>query len=432
MGKNIVVPASRIFGWRKLFLSVLVAVLVTAILAFSPGQVTALAHVERTANTFAGCQIFPSNNIWNQDISALPVAANSANYMASIGLNNHLDGSFGSGQWAGSPLGFPYSVVPAGQPTVPVSFTYASESDPGPYPIPPNAPIEGGAQSSGDRHVIVLNSGTCKLYETYSSYPQPDGSWKAGSGAIWDLNSNALRPQGWTSADAAGLPMFAGFARYDEIVAGVITHALRFTVNQTQQAYIWPARHYASSNTNPNLPPMGLRLRLKASFDISPYSPQTRIILTALQHYGMIVADNGSCCFISGTHDDRWNNPDVLELRNVLLSNFDVVDESSLEISPDSAEARSSSPATASPSPTPTPAKRPTATSSHVRVSIEMPVASPTPVMLAPDQKKQQPGVAHVKEQQNWMYMAIPVAGVMLLLGGFWWRRRQLRSVKRE
>ena len=288
----------------------------------------------------AGCPLFPSNNIWNTDISQLPVHSNSANFIKSIGLNDRLHPDFGSGLDDDEPIGIPYTIVPGNQRLVPVDFDYADESDPGPYPIPPNVSIEGGQQSSGDRHVILVNRGTCKLYEMFASYPQSDDSWQAGSGAVWDLHSNALRPQTWTSADAAGLPILAGLVRYDEVAAGAINHALRFTVSRTQRAFIWPARHYASSDSDPNLPPMGLRLRLKASVNISSFSPTNRVILTALKHYGMIVADNGSNWFISGTPDKRWNNDDLHALGEIPGSDFEVVDESSLQVSPNSGQAR--------------------------------------------------------------------------------------------
>jgi hypothetical protein len=322
----------------------------------------ASAHTSNPTASIGGCPMFPANNIWNYDISNLPVAANSANYIASIGLSGHLHPDFGAGLYNGAPIGFPYVVVPGSQPYVPVSFDYASESDPGPYPIPPNAPIEGGSQSSGDRHVLVVDSGTCKLYEMYDSYPQPNGGWHAGSGAVWDLNSNALRPATWTSADAAGLPILPGLVNYDEVAAGAITHALRFTVNQTQDTFLWPARHEASSSSDPNLPPMGLRLRLKASVDISSFSRTNQIILTALKHYGMFVADNGSSWYLSGTTDNRWNNDDLHALTSIPGSDFEVVDESALQLSPDSAQVNGTP--TAVVSPTPSPAKKSTITPS--------------------------------------------------------------------
>src|SRR5579885_686748 len=321
------------------------------------------------ASSVGGCQLFPTDNIWNRDISTLSVQPNSANFIASIGLTGHVHADFGSGLYKGQPIGIPYTVVSGNQPAVPVSFTYNSESDPGPYPIPANAPVEGGAQSTGDRHVIVVDSATCKLYELFNGFPQKDGSWKAGSGAVWNLNSNALLPKTWTSADAAGLPILPGLVRYDEVAAGAINHALRFTVSKTQRAFLWPARHDASSSTNPNLPPMGLRLRLKASVNIASYPPQSRVILTALKRYGMIVADNGSSWFISGAPDNRWNNDDLAQLKNIPGSDFEVVDESQLQVSANSGQ---SFPANHSSVTIPTPA-----TSTSVSVIAPLPTATP-------------------------------------------------------
>ena len=260
------------------------------------------------------CEVFPADNIWNTPVDNLPLDPNSAAYVATIGPEITLHPDFGSGVWppgSDSPIGIPYVTVPGTQPTVQVSFDYADESDPGPYPIPANAPIEGGPDSNGDRHVLVIDTTNCILYELYNAFPQTDGSWQAGSGAIFDLKSDQLRPAGWTSADAAGLPIYPGLVRYDEVASGEINHALRFTVPQTRNTYVWPARHEASSLTGAQYPPMGQRFRLKAGFDISGFSPQTQVILTALKRYGMILADNGSAWYISGVPDPSWNN-DVL------------------------------------------------------------------------------------------------------------------------
>lgn len=267
-----------------------------------------------------GNRPFPNDNPWNQDISAMPVDPNSANLLASIGLTTNLHPDFGS------VYGIPYDVVPGTQALVPVSFTYASESDPGPYPIPPNAPIEGGSMATGDRHVLIIDRDHWKLYETFSSYPQPDGSWQCGSGAIFDLNSDALRPAGWTSADAAGLPIFPGLARYDEVVThGAINHALRFTATITRRAYVSPARHWASTQTSTNLPPMGMRVRLKKSFNIKSYPAEVKVILTALKKYGMMLADNGGNWFISGAPDARFNDNNLSAIRNVQGHDLEVV-----------------------------------------------------------------------------------------------------------
>jgi hypothetical protein len=284
--------------------------------------------------------MFPADNIWNRNIAALPTHTLSNNYMNSIGLSTAVHADFGSGLWNGGPIGIPYVTVPGIQPLVPITFTYADESDPGPYPVPTDAPIEGGPNSTGDRHVLVVDRDACKLYEMYSSYPHTDGSWDAGSGALFPLTSNALRPVTWTSADAAGLPILPGLANYDEVASGIIRHALRFTASRTQRAYIWPARHYASSYTDPNLPPMGLRVRLKAGVNISGYSPEVRVILQALKDYGMFLADNGSSWFISGAPDERWNNDALHTMGNLHGSDFEAVDESSLMIDPNSGQSR--------------------------------------------------------------------------------------------
>jgi hypothetical protein len=264
---------------------------------------------------FGDCPVFPPDNAWNTDISAYPVHPNSANFLAAIGGGNlHPD--------FGDVYGIPFNVVPGDQPRVPIDFYYPDESDPGPYPIPPDARIEGG----GDRHILAIDRDHCVLYEVYDAQPA-GGGWEAGSGAIWDLKVNAARPAGWTSADAAGLPIFPGLVRYDEVVEqGAIRHALRFTVKRTQRAYIAPASHWASDLTDPNLPPMGLRLRLRADFDLTGFDPQVQVILRALQQYGMIVADNGSNWFITGALDARWDNEILDQLKSVSSSNFEVVD----------------------------------------------------------------------------------------------------------
>ncbi|HKR00071.1 MAG TPA: hypothetical protein VJT09_05330 [Pyrinomonadaceae bacterium] len=274
-----------------------------------------------------GKRVFPSDNPWNQDISGLPVDPNSSNLIASMGLSTGLHPDFGT-VWAGAPNGIPYIVVSGTQPKVAITFTaYGSESDPGPYPVPSDAPIEGGPGSTGDRHVIVIDRDNWKLYELFSAYPVNGGaSWRAAGSAVFDLNSNALRPAGWTSADAAGLPIFPGLVRYDEVFEqGEITHALRFTAQTTRKAYVYPARHFASDNTSPNLPPMGMRVRLKASFDISRFSPSMQVILTALKKYGMILADNGSNWYISGAPDPRWDDDELNTLKGVKGSDFEVV-----------------------------------------------------------------------------------------------------------
>ena len=262
----------------------------------------AVAPAARAATYGDGAAIpfllLPADNPWNTPVDALPLDPNSADYIAHMDPGTGLHPDFGT-VWNGAPIGIPYTVVPGTQPKVPISFSYADESDPGPYPIPPSAPIEGGAGADGDRHVLVLDADNQRLYEVYDAHPQADGSWKAGSGAVFDLASNALRPDGWTSADAAGLPILPGLARYDEIVGeGVLDHALRFTVAHTQRAYVYPATHFASSSTDPDLPPMGLRVRLRADFDVGGFPPVVQTILRGLKKYGMMVADNGSDWYV--------------------------------------------------------------------------------------------------------------------------------------
>jgi hypothetical protein len=279
--------------------------------------------------TAAKCPIFPANNAWNERVDTLPVAADSAQLLASIGLSTGLHPDFGSGLWDGGPIGIPFDVVSKATPRSRVRFGYADESDKGPYPIPKSVHIEGGAQSDGDRHALLLDRDACTLYELYDLHGS-GSSWTAGSGAIWNLRSNRLRPAGWTSADAAGLPIFPGLARYDEVARGVIDHALRFTASRTRRAYVYPARHDASSSDDPSLPPMGLRVRLKANVDISHFPKQARIVLQALKTYGMILADNGSSWYISGAPNPKWSNDDLHTLGRITGADFEVVDTSSL------------------------------------------------------------------------------------------------------
>jgi hypothetical protein len=276
--------------------------------------------------TLDGRRVFPADNAWNRDISADPVDPASDALIASCGATARLHPDFGT-VWNGAPNGIPYVLVRSSQTRVPVTFEYADESDPGPYPIPPNAPIEGGPQSSGDRHVLVIDTDAWVLYELFAAYPENGGAqWRAGSGAIFDLSSNELRPAGWTSADAAGLPIFPGLVRYEEAVERAeIAHALRFTCPSTRRAYVPPARHWASANTNPSLPPMGMRVRLKAGVDISGFPAEVRVILTAMKKYGMLLADNGSPFYVSGAPDPRWNDESLATLRQLRGSDFEVV-----------------------------------------------------------------------------------------------------------
>jgi hypothetical protein len=272
------------------------------------------------------CPVFPASNAWNKRIDRLPVAPSSDSIIRSIGADETLHPDFGSGLWEGAPIGIPITVVRGRQPKVRVAFEYAGESDRGPYPIPRNVKIEGGRQSQGDRHALILDRDNCRLYELFALYPRAGGGWRAGSGAIWNLRSNRLRPAGWTSADAAGLAILPGLARYDEVARGRIDHALRFTVRRTRRAYVHPARHFASDSNDPSLPPMGLRLRLKASFATAGFPRQARIILEGLKRYGMLVADNGSDWYITGAPDPRWSNEQLRTLKRVPGSAFEVVD----------------------------------------------------------------------------------------------------------
>jgi len=271
---------------------------------------------------------FPADNLWNTNISSAPVDPNSANYLNFIGTATTLHPDFGSGTYDGQSIGIPYQIVPGSQALVKVALgAYASESDPGPMPIPSNALIEGYPKpGDGDRHVLALDQGNCWLYELYSARESKSDTWSATSTAVWDMTIDEQRPYTWTSADAAGLSVFAGLARYDEVATGAINHALRFTVPTTQEAFVLPATHWASSNTSSSAPPMGLRLRLKADFDISSYPADDQVILTCLKTYGLILADNGSAIYITGTPDSRWNNDDLALLEQVTAADFDVVD----------------------------------------------------------------------------------------------------------
>jgi hypothetical protein len=271
------------------------------------------------------CPIFPAGNVWNQDISALPVASDSDTLITKIGLDTGLHPDFGS--YSG--YGIPYNTVPGSQRKVTVRFDYSSQSDHVGYPIPRRPRIEAGS----DHHMLIVNSGTCKLYEMWNVRHTRRG-WRAGSGAVWKMTSNALRPDGWTSADAAGLPILPGLVRYPEVAAGVIDHALRFTAPQTRDAHIYPARHDAGSGSSASLPPMGLRVRLKASFDLSQLSPQARVVAVALQHYGMILADNGSPWYVSGVSNKQFNDDDLRTLNRITGRDLEVVDTSGLVNTP--------------------------------------------------------------------------------------------------
>lgn len=290
------------------------------VLASAGAPALAQAPRARVARV-GGCQLLPANNPLNRDISGDPVDPRSDAYIASIGASAHLFADFGF-----TPkYGMPYVVVGPGQPRVPIQFTeWGKESNPGPYPVPPDAPVEQAEEGGGDRHVLVLQEGSCRLYELYKARRRGSG-WEAGSGAVFNLRSNALRPEGWTSADAAGLPILPLVARYQEVAEGEIRHALRVTVSRTQHAYIHPATHFASESRDPSLPPMGLRLRLKSSFDLAGFHGQALVILRALKRYGLIVADNGSPWFISGAPSRHWSKRDLAQLQQVPGSAFEAV-----------------------------------------------------------------------------------------------------------
>ena len=318
---------------------VLVAVALTLTLAVAVGAPAAGAP----SLAASGCPLFPADNVWHADVSRLPVHPRSGAYLAAMGPGAGIRADFGSGTWEGGPIGIPYTVVPASQPKVPVRFAYAGESDPGPYPVPPDAPVEGGPDADGDRHVLVVQAGTCRLYELFDAHRE-GGGWRAGSGAVWDLRANRLRPDGWTSADAAGLPILAGLVRYEEVARGRVDHAIRVTVDRSQAAHLWPARHHAGQ-AGASLPPMGLRLRLRAGVDIGGFPSQARVILQAMRTHGLVVADNGSSGFIGGVPDERWDNDALRQLRRVTLADFEAVDTTRLRISPASAAARGGGPA---------------------------------------------------------------------------------------
>jgi hypothetical protein len=293
-----------------------------------------------TSTAEAACRVFPTDNIWNTPILDAPVDPLSDTYVQAIGVEEPLHPDFGAGLWEGGPIGIPFLEIAPDTAAVDVNFGYADESDPGPYPIPPDAPIEGGPNSDGDRHILLVSMKDCLLYEVYDAHQIENGSWQAGSGAVFDLRSNALRPAGWTSADAAGLPILPGLVRYDEVASGAILHALRFTAPRTQRAYVWPARHFASDDSDTGLPPMGQRFRLRADFDLGGFSPEVRVILRALQVYGMLLADNGSPWFVSGSPDERWDNEVLRELGQVRGRDFEAVEVASWMGEADSARVR--------------------------------------------------------------------------------------------
>lgn len=302
--------------------TVFTALLIRSFVFMTLAPLIALAGPDQDLGNF---DVFPSDNVWKWDISGYQVHPNSGNYIASIGPTGRLHPDFGT-VWEGAPIGIPYTVVSSAQPFIPIVYTdYGDESDPGPFPIPLTAPIEGGPSASGDRHVIAVDKDRKILYELFSSFPQSD-HWNAASGAKFDLSVNEDHPLGWTSADAAGLPIFPGLVRYEEVyIKQEVNHAIRMTVQNSQRLYIYPARHFASSSTDPNRPPMGLRLRMKASYSISNLSPPVQVICRAMKKHGVIVADNGSNWYISGAPDPRWSDDTLGQLKTIPGSAFEVV-----------------------------------------------------------------------------------------------------------
>ena len=309
--------------------------------AASGTTVTRGSGGEDPAAPAIGCPLFPDDNYWHADVSRLPVLPESDTYIDSIGRDTTLHADFGAGVYEGTWLGIPYTVVGGDQPDVDVKFRYGEESDPGPYPIPADAPVEGGPGfvRDSDRHVLVVERDSCDLYELYKAEMHDDGTWSAESGAVFDLESNDLRPDTFTSADAAGLPILPGLVRYDEVASGEIDHAIRFTVEKTRDEYVWPARHQAGE-PGADLPPMGLWLRLKGDFDTSGYPEELQVILKAMQEHGLILADNGTSMFVSGAPDERWDNDMLAQLREITADDFETIDVSSLIVNPNSGQVR--------------------------------------------------------------------------------------------
>ena len=389
------------------------------------------------------CPILPADNVWHADISGLPVNGHSAAWMGNMAAaTTHLHPDFGPSGDPSNPYGIPWTAVPDSHAKVTPAFDYADESDPGPYPFGPDTPIEGGAQSSGDRHALMVDEDTCVLYELY------DANWNgghptAGSGAVFNLRSNALRPATWTSADAAGLPILPGLLRLDEVQAGHVDHAIRFTAVRTDRSFIWPARHQAGAANDPNLPPMGARFRLRADFNMAGYRPDTQVVLRAMQHYGLILADNGSNWYFQGTAENGWADGFIADLKQVPASAFDAVDESSLMVDPNSAQYRGA------PAPAPAPSPKPAAPSAPRRTP-----ATPAPTVATtttvPDtttttfgqstppeeQKRPQSGEVALKTPSSssdggrgaapWLAGGLLTAAT----GGLFWLRRKARAME--
>ena len=318
-------------------LGLLLASVAAAVLAGSTAAAGGTATLPGTR-----CPVFPATSWWHADVRSLPVHARSAAWLSRMAPGARLHPDFGPSYGEQPvPYGIPVTVVGAGTPKVPVSFTYAAESDRVSYPLGPRTRIEGGATARGDRHALVVDASTCTLYETWSTRQRADGRWTAGSGAVWSLRSNRLRPQGWTSADAAGLPILPGLLRVGEVRSGRVDHAIRFTTDVTDRRHLWPARHDAGSVSDPAYPPMGARFRLRASFPIESYRPDTRVVLRAMRRHGLVLADNGSPWFFQGTADDRWPSGLLEELKTIPASAFEAVDTSSLRVRATSGVVRS-------------------------------------------------------------------------------------------
>ncbi|MGI8609705.1 MAG: hypothetical protein ACR2MY_10840 [Candidatus Dormibacteria bacterium] len=363
--------------------------LVAAVAALLSGPVFAAPAAAAVPGT--GCSVFPANNVWNTDISTLPVSANSAAWMAATdataGRNLHPD--FGPSDDPNAPYGIPFNVVDSSHQKVSVTFQYASESDRGPYPLGPDTQIEGGAAASGDRHALMVDRGSCTLYELYDAHYQAGGS-TAGSGAVFNLNGNGLRPAGWTSADAAGLPIFPGLLRLDEVNSGAVNHAIRFTVQRSAAAYIWPARHQAGSGSAAVNPPMGARFRMKAGVSLAGFSPRAQVIMRAFQHYGVIAADNGSNWYFQGDANNAWPDSLLSELKGIPAADFEAVDESSVMLDPNSAQARQSGSGAGlpviPPAPPPPPQVAPPAAAAATQPATVAGQASSDPAAPAADQ----------------------------------------------
>lgn len=303
--------------------------LVLAVLAAAAASVPGAPGAAGGSPRLAGCPVFPSSSAWNRRIDGLPVAPGSAATIAAIGADATMHADFGSGLWEGGPIGIPVTVVGARTPTARPRFDHADESDRVAYPIPDSVLVEGGPNATGDRHAILVDRDACRLYELFALRREGE-RWVTGSGASWDLRSNRLRPAGWTSADAAGLAILPGLARFEEVAAGRIGHALRITVPRTRRGWVWPARHEATDLTDPALPRMRTRLRLRRGVDISRFPRQARVVLRALREYGAVVADHGSAWYVSGVPDPRWSNDQLHALHRVPGSAFEVVDPAAI------------------------------------------------------------------------------------------------------